>query len=193
MELSNSGARLSDEDIARFEADFDLSLPPEYRELLLWRNGGNPEPGWYSLNDEYEDEISQFFIVGASNLRSDLAENVASYRDWILPAYLPIAICGGGDLLCLSLREAEIGSVYHWNHELANRAGEPYEDNMTKLANSLSDFLDGVTTMEELEDAALAASGDVVPYVMVKPWWKFWSATGERVPRTVVNPWWKFW
>ena len=193
MELLNTGNELSDDDISRFEAEFELTLPHEDRAFLLRHNGGVPEPGWYSMNDEYEDEISQFFVLGASNRHTSLADKVATYRDWILPAYLPFADCAGGDVLCLSLREAELGAVYHWNHGLANRAGEPYEDNMTRLANSLSEFVDGVTTLEEFEDAALAASGDVVPHVVVRPWWKFWSAKGERMPRTVVNPWWKFW
>ena len=174
MKLKNSMAELSEAEIGRFESEIGIEIPVEYRDFLLRNNGGTPDPGWYSMNGEYEDEISYFFAINASDRHSDLALQIENYRDWILPDYLPIAVCGGGDVLCLCLRKEEPGCVYHWNHELANAAGEPTENNMTKLCNSLTEFVDAVTTLEDLEERFGSTNTAVVVQSYNRPWWKFW-------------------
>jgi len=174
MELENSAGSLSVEDIARVESRFDIDFPADYRDFLLRNNGGKPRPSWYPVNDEYEDEISYFLSINAPDRHSDLATQIENYRDWILPTYLPYAVCCGGDVLCISLKDDDPGSVYHWNHGLANHAGEPFEDNMTRLADSLSDFLETVATLENFESRMPPVSTTVESLPLGKPWWKFW-------------------
>ena len=174
MQLRNTESDCTVDDLSGIESRFDLVFPAEYRDFLLRNNGGDPEPSWYSMNGEYEDEISYFLAVNASNPHSDIATQIENYRDWIVPAYLPIAVCCGGDVLCLSLKDEELGAIYHWNHALANDAGNPWEENMTRLAGSLAEFLGGVSTLEDLESQRPIPTRTVVPVPYDKPWWKFW-------------------
>ena len=44
---ANLYGHLSPEKLIEFETEFDINLPPEYRDFLLKYNGGNPSPSFF--------------------------------------------------------------------------------------------------------------------------------------------------
>ena len=141
MEIIESYTPLNESDIEQIESKLGFALPGEYRVFLLKNNGGRPIPDGVKHEGEYFDFVSCFFGVRFNTYADDLFRNIEEYSEYVLSHYLPIGDSPGGDLYCLSLKDGDFGSVYHWDHELANYDGDPWEENMTKLAGSLNEFL----------------------------------------------------
>jgi len=146
MKIVESYKRLSGSDIARIEEKLKVKLPEEYREFLLKYNGGKPIPDAVRHEGEYLDFVAFFYAARFNIYADDLLRNVEEYSEYILDHYLPFAESPGGDVYCLSLKPDEHGSVYYWDHEMANYDGEPWEENMIKLARSFDEFLAGLYT-----------------------------------------------
>ena len=144
MVITGSYTPLNEADIKNIEAKLDLSLPLEYQEFLLKNNGGKPSPDAVKYEGEYFDFVSCFYGARFNTYSDDIFRNREEYKEYILPHYLAIGDSPGGDIYCLSLKEQDYGAVYYWDHELANYDGEPWEENMVKLANSLTEFLAGL-------------------------------------------------
>ncbi len=148
MEIIESYTPLNDKDIERIEKRLKVKLPNEYREFLLKSNGGKPVPDTVKHDGEYFDYVSYFYGARFNTYADDLFRNVEEYSEYILPHYLPIADSPGGDVYCLSLKPEDYGSIYYWDHEMANYDGDPWEENMVKLAGSLNVFLAGLYEQE---------------------------------------------
>ena len=143
-EITESAVALNEKDIERIEAEIGLNLPVVYREFLLRHNGGKPKPDAVRYNGDYFDYVGFFYSEQFRSYASDLIRSIASYKELIPSHYFPIGESPGGDVYCLSLKKEDYGSVYYWDHEIANYDGEPWEENMIKLANTLSEFIEGL-------------------------------------------------
>ena len=148
MEIVDSYTPLNESDIGRIEERLELTLPKEYREFLLKNNGGKPIPDTVKYEGEYFDYVSFFYAARFNTYGDDLFRNVEEYNEYILPHYLLFGESPGGDVYCLSLKAEDLGAVYYWDHEMANYDGEPWEENMIKLAPSLNEFLAGLYSEE---------------------------------------------
>ena len=142
MEVSKSYKPITEADILSLEKDFNIILPVEYKNFLMENNGGEPQSHDYQVNGEYFDDIGWFFGIREYPATHDLkTENIES-QNAIPPHYFCIGVSYGGNLICLSLKEEEFGSIYRWDHETANYDGEPWEDNMTKICDSIGQFIE---------------------------------------------------
>jgi hypothetical protein len=93
------GPPLSPEDLAAFEREYAVTLPPDYRAFLMAHNGGRPEPDHFQARvqgDVWPVDIVRFFsIEPAQDANSDrsLGAAVVSHLGQGLPAHLlPIAL-----------------------------------------------------------------------------------------------------
>lgn len=138
--------------VSAAERDLGATFPPDFRGFLLEQNGGEPEPNSFAVPAaELEVGVSGFLGLGRADL--DLLESAQSYADRTPSLVLPIAETDVGDLVCLSLRREDFGTVYHWDHEREADEGElPTGDNLTRLAGSFGDFLVGLQPDDETED-----------------------------------------
>lgn len=144
MKIFESHSNINEKDLVIFEAQQAIRLPLEYRKFLLKNNGGKPFPGNIKHEEEYFSNVSFFYGIRSDMYSDDLSRIIEEYRNLILPHYLPFAESAGGDLYCLCINVENHAAIYIWDHETANYSGEPYEENMTKLASSLTEFLAGL-------------------------------------------------
>ena len=144
MQIFESHSSLNEKDLDQFEEKQTIRLPLEYRKFLLKTNGGKPLPCDVKYEAEYFNNVSFFYGIRSDMYSDDLSRIMEQYKNLILPHYLPIAESAGGDLYCLRINVENYAAVYLWDHETANYSGEPYEENMTKLASSLTEFLAGL-------------------------------------------------
>ncbi|MDT4329063.1 SMI1/KNR4 family protein [Methylomonas sp. MED-D] len=143
-EIIESAVPLSESDIERIEERIGIKLPSELKMFLLKSNGGKPKPDTVCFEGEYFDSVAFFYGEEFRSYVSDLILSTENYRDLIPGHYLPFGESPGGNVYCLSLKDEDYGAVYYWDHEMANYDGEPWEENMTKLSNALSEFIDGL-------------------------------------------------
>jgi hypothetical protein len=118
------------------KALFD-QLPADYQEFLLATNGGYVEEGRYSfeISDPrlpadartFEDDVLELRgIYGKTpapfksrNAALDLVRSFESKVDaHVLPSrVLGIAYTDNANLVCLSLRESDFGTIHYWVHD----------------------------------------------------------------------------
>jgi len=125
------------------EEQLGLRFPDGYRNFLLnTANGGSIEPQPLSNSGV---GLQILFGIDRSEEGVDLDANMATYRDLISPGFLPIGWNDFGDVLCLSLQEQNLGTVWLWDHENtpANPSDPPRLESLTWIAGSFRDFLAG--------------------------------------------------
>lgn len=144
MEFVESCRSISPIDLIEVENKIGYQLPEEYKLFLLSHNGGRPVLDGVRHENEHFDYVGYFYAIRGEMYHDDLARQIGEHKDMIPEGYLPIGESPGGDIYCISLKEPTKGSIFHWDHEEANYDGEPWEYNMTKLAPSLTAFLEGL-------------------------------------------------
>lgn len=143
-DIIDSERTLDISEISEIERIIGIKLPKEYSEFLLKFNGGKPIRNCFVLDSEDYKEVSHFYSERFSIYSGDLIKSINKYTDQIPSHYLPVAESPNGDVFCISLKKIDFGSVYIWDHEMANYDGKPWEENMLKLAETLSIFLESL-------------------------------------------------
>ncbi len=113
--IRKDARRLGEMEIVAFEARLGCSLPDDYRKFLAEYNGGKPSPDVIDvvgLPGESTD-IQVFFGLDRSVASSGLDWNLQAMRGQIEERLLPIACDSGGRVFCLSLRDADRGSIIY--------------------------------------------------------------------------------
>jgi hypothetical protein len=116
------------------EAHLGQVIPTDYREHLTRHDGGRMDNNSGALNTVFGvgDVPEYASLWGILGMRGDRVP------EWLLP----VADDAYGNLFCLSLREADEGSVWLWNHEEEADEGEPpSDDNLTHKADTWTAFL----------------------------------------------------
>lgn len=112
-------------------------LPADYRDFLRSGNVYVPEENQFSRRDG-KGKVAKF--LGLSTQRDeDIRAVVETYADRVPEHVLPIALAGGGNLLCLHLLS---GAIYFWDHEAEAGEGDAVDfSNLHYLTDSFSAFL----------------------------------------------------
>jgi hypothetical protein len=146
VRIDNPGRRISERELKHFEARLGATLPEDYASFLLQFNGGEPTPKWFVIRGSDEgSSVDLFFSLGGSS-DVDLEQEIRIYKGEtarIPPQTIPVAQDPFGNLILVSLKGSDRGSVYFWDHE---EEPDPNEDiveyeNVYLLANSFDEFL----------------------------------------------------
>jgi hypothetical protein len=128
------------------ELYFDFKFPQTYKGFLLLTNGGSPEKSIF--NEEYE--VRNFFGL-IPEYSYGLLERKKMYKNRIPNNMFPIANNSGGDLFLISIKGKDYGKIYFWDHNCeAEENQEPGYSNMTLLADSFDEFINGLKNESEL-------------------------------------------
>lgn len=155
IEEANPYGATTPEAIAQFEARRGVLLPLEYRQFLLNSNGGWPTPdvfevpGWHGRGSE----LGVFYGIH-EDPNYQLDRKCETFEERVPPDLIPIANDAYGNNICLGWKGKRAGKIYFWDHEdELDENGEFVQDyrNVYLLADSLQEFLDGLTTSEELD------------------------------------------
>lgn len=115
---------VSDEQIAETQRELGVTLPAAYRAFLAEHNGGYLDPAHF----EHQVLVERLFSAGPTPVEEleDLVSARRTYSgpdsDHDLPGFLlPVGGDPFGNLVCLSVgAEDEPGTVYLWDHEIAD-------------------------------------------------------------------------
>lgn len=117
------------------ESSIGVQLPVPVRELLMnVSNGGEVEP----VGPESAGDVGVVAVLGAGRGdHLDMEDRLARYRDGRLPdGLVPIADAEGGNLVCVSVRSADFGTVWFWDHER-----NLVEESVVKIASDFDAFV----------------------------------------------------
>jgi hypothetical protein len=128
------------------ESQMGRPLPDDYVAFLVTHNGGRPKPSDFTFrtkSGESTDSSIQCFFGWCDDANYGLLQNLSVYEDRIVTEFIPIACDALGNLLLLSLRPSDYGSVWFWDHELESE-DHPTMDNMDMVADSFTEFVDNL-------------------------------------------------
>jgi cell wall assembly regulator SMI1 len=143
MKIYASLAEISDEELASLESDIGLTLPASYREFLKKHNGGRVTPytfRYYDNGMEIFGHISRFLGVANDTEIDSVLRVWKVWQEYLPKSILPIAKDGHGNLLCISLADADMGTIYFMDHEVP----ENNEENLFVVADDFSSFLENL-------------------------------------------------
>lgn len=129
-------------------------LPRDVRNFYAYI----PEDG-ISVDGSIDTETDTYdvsFIKGIDGDRSSVMKDANNYFGRISRYMLPIADDMFGNLFLLSVRKKDFGSVYFWDHEFEydedydEGTVETYEDNLTKVAVTFTDFVLNIRRNEDV-------------------------------------------
>lgn len=165
-ELTDSAPVPTNEDVAKFEkdaskiADTKITLPKPYVAFLQKTNGGfvkranvlraKPE------EEEWADALERFHTMGSSGRPKgppDLRAQARNYEGRVPPDTLPIGNDEAGNLILLGVAGKNAGKVFFWSHHEEagtplGRGTKPTYDNVTLVANTFDEFLEGLQPEE---------------------------------------------
>jgi hypothetical protein len=155
--LRGPGALLQESDVAAFERELGSSLPADYREFLLRRNGGRFDPpvSFPLPTQEYSDELVLFNVYGLLEPPdandNDLRQVLEVHSGRIPRGTLPIAD-DGDNLLLLDLEGDRRGKLYLWIRDDEMAKGP--EENRIPAASSFAEM----ASLTRLYESSLRAT-----------------------------------
>lgn len=153
------------DDIYSFEKKYNILLPEEYEEFLLNYGSGyikadycytalentplTPESGYQSVD----------YFYG-----SDIVGNMDVFLEELNGQLLPIADAGGGDFICIGVKDEYKWKVYYWMHE---GKGSVLGDDLYLIANTFGEFIQrfeerSLETEIDLDDVELILDDDLL-------------------------------
>lgn len=119
MKFIETEKSINQDVIEKLEELFGYKLPKEYITHLLKYNGGRCEPNIFSFkeNGKLSSSNVDWFLALYGGENDNMFSYLKDFKD-VLPKYfLPIAHDSGGNLICISCRDEDFGTIYFWNHE----------------------------------------------------------------------------
>ncbi|MDR2492647.1 MAG: SMI1/KNR4 family protein [Coriobacteriales bacterium] len=156
MNITDSGEKLSEKDIAEFEEQFGIKLPSDYKAFMLENNGGTPEGEWAfdffeAVREEESDSVIRGFDILYINETMEDDDLKVGYTallesGQIPDTLMPIAEDPYGNIVLLVVRGEHYGSVLFGNHELE----EPETGHIVTsfIAGSFTEFLEACHELE---------------------------------------------
>lgn len=152
--------------ISSLEKQLGCRLPDEYRNFLITRNGGRPNPPYVQIPGiEDIDNVGVgdiFGLFGTAKTENSLLWAIPNLGRLLPSGYLPIAC--DSDLFTLSLRKKDFGCIHFWFHETdqVDDNGRYLEGAPHLLAGSFDEFLTRIAGMfgaDEEEESDSAPAG----------------------------------
>ncbi|MWC31271.1 SMI1/KNR4 family protein [Paenibacillus sp. MMS18-CY102] len=143
------------QDIKDFENKHSIQLPNEYKQFLMFKNGGRTEQRRFTTNDatkkgKITSSVSMFFPLSKEN-EVNIEEKFEGYNlTRIVPSNLfPIALDPVQGLICLSIEGEDEGSVYHCDMDYFDEDNELRKEYIRLISKSFTEFLDGLSIPAE--------------------------------------------
>lgn len=152
------------EEILAFEQKYGIDLSHVYKQFLLHYGSGYIKDDYCykakeksPLTPEDDYDMTDYFYG------SDIVDNIETYKEEFERKLLPIADAGGGDFICLGVRDKYKDKIYYWTHEGRGK----FEENLYLIADTFEDFISSFEKHKheqkiDLEDIELFLDDDLL-------------------------------
>ena len=130
IRIVNSFPNLTIAKLKKFQTEFGVNLPNDYKSFLLAHNGGQPEPNAFPIDGFNQDFDCINSFYGLSHDVSDDSNVFTAIKDFggIIPnTVIPIAYTESGDFLILDCDKG--GSIWYWDYH------KDYDHNLWDIRN----------------------------------------------------------
>ena len=131
------------EELAAFEAQQQVELPPDYRQFILDNNGGRPQK---NIHPALQTDVNWLFGFNRKPDWASIYWNIETYEGRLPERTLPLGCDSGGNLYLQRLDREHYGAIVFWDHEREAEAGGGARiAGMPVVADGFSAFLDQLT------------------------------------------------
>lgn len=150
INLKESFGPLDEKILKTIEMYLGFKFPKTYKEFLVVLNGGFPTKRFFLLERDGGYVIDLFFgFVPDEDI--NILLHYRDYKNRIPENMFPIGNDPFGNLILLSVKNADRGKIYFWDHEMEADNGEtPDYSNLTLIANSFEEFIASLRDEEDL-------------------------------------------
>ena len=175
LRFTESGPKLTPDEIEAFEQEIHGQLPDDYKQFLLKCNGGFTEP---PVGIRWREEIDEvpYFVPLLADPRRGVRRGLSDLREFDVEGFLRIASTMDEQDICLDFRD-KVGAVwlavYSYENDVAVEATmRPFAKSFTAFMNKLIEIevpycriedLGKNGTIEELEE--YLAEGNLIDAV----------------------------
>lgn len=148
IKMEESYGPLSEQKLRDSETTWGVDLPTSYRQFLLRTNGGSPEAYRFKFKASTKGSNIRFFLGVTDDRDVSIDAYLKRFKGRLPSRFFPIGFDSGGNLICISVSESDLGKIYFWDHELEadTEEGEDPETakNTVLIADSFDQFLAGL-------------------------------------------------
>ena len=146
ISLQQTHGPLEESFLGALEQMLGFKLPDNYRDFLKCNNGGRPQGRLvFHFFEEADGSVLDNFYGIHPNHDLNLLKKIQYIGDRIPSDCFPIANDVFGNLILIVVKGRQRGKIYFWDHEMESEEGqEPTYENMTLVANSFEDFINGL-------------------------------------------------
>ncbi len=148
IKVTETEAPLAASDLDDFERRLNITFPEEYRNFMLLHNGGRPEKSRFSYRNKpgmYADSCVDWFLAIYDGEFDNMERYFNTYkinRIRMPDELVPIAHDPGGNLICISVKGENKGTIYFWDHENESEDNEKASyRNVHFIAASHAEFI----------------------------------------------------
>ena len=145
---------LNEDFLKTLEMYLDINFPSEYRFFLRDFNGGKTGNRGFSMKNDQKNRSALDRLFGfVPNKYNNILLYLKNYKDRIPQNTFPIGYDPFGNLILISVKNKDRGKIYFWDHEMEADEGEtPDCSNLTLIADSFDEFIEGLDSSNELSD-----------------------------------------
>ncbi|TKC89209.1 SMI1/KNR4 family protein [Trinickia terrae] len=144
-EFANGGPQVSMDDLQHAEADMGVQLPQDFKDYLLFANGGVPSKAYWPIDGGEYLWVKRFLSLKDSLGRGRPIEETYALglqKAFLSPNLIPFAIDHGGNYFCLDRDGVYFYVVDAWRAEVG------FEENARHAKRHLTDgirsFINGL-------------------------------------------------
>jgi hypothetical protein len=146
-------------ELREFERELGAELPRDYLDFLLTHNAARVKPKcfqWTVQSGRVDFNVVRY-LLGLCDLEwCSLRDYQKAYIGRIPANLLPIGIDEDSSNICLSISGDDYGKVYFWDRHFEVFDGEPDYSNVFLIANSFTEFINGLKSCDELRSKQLS-------------------------------------
>jgi hypothetical protein len=124
------------------------ALPDDYKDFLRFVGEAASWMGPTFVAEDGEESFIEISYGVDPEGGYDLLANLDSYQGRVPVTMLPVGRDAFSNLICVGLIGDDRGKVFFWNHENENIDGPPWRENVHKIADSFTEFMEKLKAEE---------------------------------------------
>ena len=185
MLISKFNCEKIEELVSKFEKEYKVTIPLQYRNFLLKYNGGKTPKSEFKIN-RVNSDIRGFYGFGDAEYNYNSLEEI-KFNEWITDDMLAIGKNGFGDYIMLGIGKENNGKIYFHYHDRPKKFIELTSDLISFVDKCKSKKIGHVRTIEERKQGMVENGlGDRITLESLKGWQEEIDIYGNMVQEKLI-------
>jgi hypothetical protein len=148
MNIQSKNVKIKEENILRFEQNFSIELPDDYKNFLLQYNGGIPDKLILSVEKYGDSILKELYGIVDEQIR-DIPSNIKTYNNRIPSEFIPIGCDQLGNQIIMGVGTKYKHKIYFWWHEGESESEKPVYSNIYLISENFTSFIESLKDIPE--------------------------------------------